>query len=64
MKLSIVLSLALGAGLCSQPASAQKPARFQSDRFQISYVPLKNPAHEFMLRLLTERQVLKKFKER
>jgi hypothetical protein len=63
MKLSILLSLALGVTLYSQPASAQKPARFQPDRFQISYVPPKNPAHEPVLRLLKERQVLEKFKE-
>ena len=63
MKLSVVLSLALGMGLCSQPASAQKSARFQPDRFQISYGPPKNPAHEPVLRLLKERQVLEKFKE-
>src|SRR5918993_1469766 len=63
MKLSVVLSLALGVGLCSQPASAQNSARFQPDRFQISYVPAKNPAHEPVVRLLKERQVLEKFKE-
>jgi hypothetical protein len=63
MKLSIVLSLALAGGLYSQPASAQKPARFQPDRFQIFYVPPKNPAHEPVLRLLKERQVLEKFRE-
>ena len=60
MKLLVVL--ALGMGLCSQPASAQKPAKFQPDRFQISYDPPKNPAHEPVLRLLKERQVLEKFK--
>jgi hypothetical protein len=63
MKLSILLSLALSIGFCSQPASAQKSARFQSDRIQISYDPPKNPAHEPVLRLLKERQVLEKFKE-
>ena len=62
MKLLVVLSFALGMGLCSQPASAQKPAKFQPDRFQISYDPPKNPAHEPVLRLLKERQVLEKFK--
>ncbi len=62
MKLLVVLSFALGMGLCSQPASAQKLAKFQPDRFQISYDPPKNPAHEPVLRLLKERQVLEKFK--
>jgi hypothetical protein len=63
MKLSVVLSLALGLGLYSQPATAQKPMRFQPDRFQISYIPPKNAAHEPVVRLLRERQVLEKFKE-
>ena len=63
MKLSVVLSFALGMGLCTQPASAQAPARFQPDRFQISYDPPKNPAHEPVFRLLKERRVLEKFKE-
>jgi hypothetical protein len=63
MKLPVVLSLALGVGLCSQPASAQKSAGFQPDRFQVSYVPPKNPALEPVFRLLKERQVLEKFKQ-
>jgi hypothetical protein len=63
MKLPVVLLLALGVSLCSQPASAQKSARFQPDRFQVSYGTPENPAHEPVLRLLKERQVLEQLKE-
>jgi hypothetical protein len=56
------LLIAIGAGLNSESAAAEKSAGLRADRIQISYVPPKNPAHEPILKLLKERQVLEKFK--
>ncbi len=63
MKVLAALLIAVGAGLNSDTAAAAgKSAGLQADRIQISYVPPKNPAHEPILKLLRERQVLEKFK--
>jgi len=63
MKSFFVLLIVIGANLHSTPATAQKLSGLRADRIQISYVPPKNPAHEPVLKLLKERQVLEKFKE-
>ncbi|HYJ44806.1 MAG TPA: DUF4344 domain-containing metallopeptidase [Xanthobacteraceae bacterium] len=63
MKSLFMLLIVIGASLDSTPATAQKSSNLRSDRIQISYVPPKNPAHESLLRLLKEWQVLEKFKE-
>jgi len=63
MKVLAALLIAVGAGLNSDTAAAAgKSAGLQADRIQISYVQPKNPAHEPILKLLKERQVLEKFK--
>jgi len=62
MKIFIVLLITMGVSLYSKPAAAENP-RLRSDRFQIEYMPPKDPAHEPVFRLLKERQVLEKFKE-
>src|SRR5947199_2130758 len=61
MKLLLIF-LMIGASLYAAPATAQK-SRMQADRIQISYQPPTNPAHEAVLKLLKERQVLEKLKE-
>jgi Putative metallopeptidase len=63
MKPLFLLLIAIGAGLLSTPATAQKSSQLRSDRIQISYAQPKNPVHEPVFRLLKERQVLEKFKE-
>ena len=63
MKSFFVLLIVIGASLHSTAAIAQKSSKLRSDRIQISYVPPQNPAHESILRMLKERQVLEKFKE-
>jgi hypothetical protein len=61
MKAVFILLIAIGTSLNSGPATAQKSSQLRSDRIQISYVS-PNPAHESLVRLLKERQVLEKFK--
>jgi hypothetical protein len=59
----VVLLVATGGWLHTNPAAAQKSLHLRSNRIQISYVAPKNAAHEPVFRLLKERQVLEKFKE-
>ena len=63
MKSFFVLLIVIGVSLHPESATARKSPSLRSDRIQISYVAPKNPAHEPVLRLLKERQVLEKFKE-
>jgi hypothetical protein len=62
MKVFVAFLIVIGAGLNSEPAAAEKSPVLRADRFQISYVPPKNSAHEPVFKLLKERQVLEKFK--
>jgi hypothetical protein len=62
-KVVAALLIAIGVGLNPDTAAAAgKSAGAQADRIQISYTAPKNPAHEPILKLLRERQVLEKFK--
>ena len=61
MKAFVALLILIGASLNSECRAAEKAAVLRADRIQISYVPPKNSAHEPLLQLLKQRQVLEKF---
>jgi hypothetical protein len=62
MKAILIVLIALGAALLSDPALARK-SNLRPDRILFTYEPPKNPEHETIFRLLKERQILEKFKQ-